>query len=87
MTPEQWELFKGRLGESCAYYWCERAEDYAEQHPRRWAKYKDHFRTLNNWHSMRVADGYLWFEHPDPTCGPGYYKSWIVDSYRNAGGK
>lgn len=77
MTPAEWSTFNSRLGEQCALYWCERAEAYAEEHPRRWAKYKSHFRTLNNWHSMKLADGYEWFDHPQH--GPGYYKAWVVD--------
>lgn len=77
MLPAEWELFKKKLGENCAYYWCEQAELYSESYPRKWAKYKDHFRTLLNWHRMRVADGYEWFDHP--TAGPGYYRTFVID--------
>jgi hypothetical protein len=83
MTEPEWAQFKIRLGESCALYWCERAEAYAEEYPRRWAKYKNHFRTLGNWHQMKVSDGYEWFEHP--THGPGYYRSWVIDRVANGG--
>lgn len=81
MTPEQWGLFKERHGEALAYHLCERAEWYAEQSPRKWAKYKDHFRTLENWHRMKLSDGYVWFLHP--VHGYGYYKQWIVDRFSN----
>jgi hypothetical protein len=83
MTEPEWQVFKTKLGETCALYWCEKAEAYAEEYPRRWAKYKNHFRTLNNWHSMRVADGYEWFEHP--SHGPGYYKTWVIDRAMSGG--
>lgn len=85
MLPEQWELFKLKLGEPCAYYWCERAEEYAEQSPRKWSRYKDHYRTLLNWHRMRLSDGYEWFEHP--VNGPGYYKAWVIDRVLSQGGR
>ena len=83
MTVSEWDRFKAKLGAECAMYWCERAEAYAEEWPRRWAKYKNHFRTLTNWHQMRIGDGYQWFDHPD--SGPGYYKLWVVDRARNEG--
>lgn|SRR5574343_73398 len=82
MTPGQWDLFRVKLTEPCAYYWCERAEDYAVQWPKRWARYKDHYRTLLNWHQMKVGDGYVWYLHPEH--GPGYYKMWIVEKSREA---
>lgn len=77
MTQLQWDSFQKRLGEACAYYWCERAECYAADCPKRWAKYKDHYRTLLNWHQMKAGDGYEFFEHP--TQGPGYYRSWVIE--------
>ncbi len=83
MTETEWHVFKQKLGEACALYWCEKAEAYADEWPRRWAKYKNHFRTLTNWHQMKVADGYEWFEHP--AHGPGYYKTWVIDRAMNGG--
>jgi hypothetical protein len=77
MTAAQWEQFKAKLGEDCAYYWCERAEQYAEEWPARWKRYKDHYRTLSNWHGMKVGDGYEWYLHP--THGGGYYKAWVIE--------
>lgn len=77
MTPKQWAQFLDKLGEPCAFHLCERAEAYAEQWPRRWAKYKDHFRTLTHWHQMKIAEGYEFFDHPQ--AGPGYYKPWVID--------
>ena len=76
MTEDQWEQFKAKLGEPCAIFWCEQADNYAEQYPARWRRYKDHYRTLTNWHLRRVADGYDFFEHPKH--GPGYYKPWVI---------
>lgn len=83
MTQSEWDRFKAQLGTDCAMYWCERAEAYAEEWPRRWAKYKNHFRTLTNWHSMKLSDGYQWFDHPE--TGPGYYKIWVIDYVRRDG--
>ena len=77
MTEAEWAQFKGRLGDEAAYYWCEQAEAYAEEQPRKWAKYKSHFRTLTNWHRYKVENGYEFFNHPQH--GPGYYKSWIIE--------
>lgn len=84
MTPQQWELFKQRHGEACAFYLCEQAEAYNDQYPKRWQKYRDHFRTLNHWHQMKVAEGYEFFEHP--TAGPGYYRDFVVRNFRNPQG-
>jgi hypothetical protein len=77
MTAQQWAQFLEKLGEACAFHLCERAEDYAEQWPSRWKKYKDHFKTLMNWHRMKVADGYEFYDHPQH--GAGYYKPWVID--------
>lgn len=83
MTPEEWSSFCLKLGEACAFYWCEQADRYAEEYPARWRRYKNHARTLLNWAQMRVADGYEFFEHP--TYGAGYYKSWVIDRLQREG--
>lgn len=77
MTPQQWAQFLEKLGEPCAFHLCEQAEAYADQWPKRWKKYKDHFRTLMVWHRMKIENGYEFFEHPQH--GPGYYKPWVID--------
>jgi hypothetical protein len=76
MTESQWQQFQEKLGKSCALYWCEQADRYAEEWPIRWRRYKDHYRTLLNWHIRKVSDGYDWFEHPKH--GPGYYRTWLI---------
>jgi hypothetical protein len=76
MTEAQWQQFKEKLGETCALYWCERADAYAEQYPARWRRYKDHYRTLMVWHGMKLSDGYEWFDHPKH--GPGYFRAWVI---------
>jgi hypothetical protein len=85
MTPEQWALFVAKLGEPLAYYLCEQAEAYAEDWPKRWAKYKCHFRTLNNWHKLKLGNGYEFFDHPQH--GPGYYRTWIIEKLTVAGAR
>jgi hypothetical protein len=83
MTPVEWEQFKLKLGNECALYWCERGEEYAEENPRRFAKYKNHYRTLLNWHQRKVETGHEWFVHPQ--YGAGYYKTYVIDRIRNLG--
>lgn len=77
MRPSQWAALIERLTEPCAYYLCEQLEDYAEQEPRKFAKYKDHYKVLLKWHERKVSNGYEFALHPDH--GPGYYKLWVLD--------
>ena len=77
MTEEQWAKFRERVGEPCAFHLCEQAEDYAEQWPKRFAKYKDHYRTLMAWYQRKVADGYEFFDHPQH--GAGFFRTWVVE--------
>lgn len=82
MTPLQWEGFKARLSEEAAWYWCERAEAYAEESPKKWKKYKSHYLTLLNWHQRKVECGYEFYAHPKH--GPGYYRTWVIEQARRA---
>jgi hypothetical protein len=83
MTPEQWALFLEKLGESLAFFLCEQAEAYAEDYPKRWAKYRCHYRTLLRWHQKKLSDGYDWFKHP--VHGSNYYRTWVIEKLASQG--
>jgi hypothetical protein len=77
MTEAEWLQLQSKLGAECAYYWVERLEEYAADSPRKFSRYKDHYKVVLRWHQMRIGDGYEWYVHPDH--GGGYYKTWVIE--------
>lgn len=84
VTPKEYEQLLSRLGEACLFYLCEQLEIYAEEHPRKFAAYRNHARVLMRWHQMKVSNGYEFFEHPQH--GPGYYRTWLIEKLTGSSG-
>lgn len=75
MTLRDWERLSDILGAECALYWCEQLENYAEQKPKAFREYKNHYRTIMTWHKRECGKGLVfgW----TPQGGYGFYKHWV----------
>jgi hypothetical protein len=63
------------IGEACLNYQVDQLNGYAEDHPKKFKTYKSHYRTILNWHRMKLQKG-LEFCAVHSSL-PGYYPRWI----------
>jgi hypothetical protein len=68
------------LGEACLTYLAGELLGYAEDHPVKFKSYKSHYRTLLNWHRMKLQKGLEFC--PWHSSLPGYYPRWICEAER-----
>lgn len=52
---------------------CQQLEAYAEDQPKKFAKYKNHARVIRTWHQMKIGNGYVY----SPSYGQ-YVKRWMA---------
>lgn len=72
-TPRKAEALTRDLGFACVEYLSQQLIRYAEDQPRKFAKYKDHAAVLRRWHEMKIGDGYVFSEKHGQ-----YVKRWVA---------
>ena len=68
------------LGISCLKYWIISLNQFADNEPKKFSKYKSHRACIQNWHKMRLEQGKV-FSHIHPS-GAGYYFRREIDSLK-----
>lgn len=72
-TKAKWDALVRDLGFQCVEYLCQQLVDYAEEHPKKFKKYKDHAKVIRKWNEMKVSNGYVF----SPSYGH-YVKRWMA---------
>lgn len=72
-TKRKWESLLRDLGFPTVEYLCSQLERYAEDQPKKFAKYKDHAAVIRRWHEIKVGDGYVFSPKHNQ-----YLKRWVA---------
>jgi len=72
-TKQAFESLVKDLGFKCVEYLAQQLEQYAEDQPKKFKKYKNHAAVIRKWNERKVSDGYVF----SPSYGH-YVKRWMA---------